>query len=154
MCTAQRFSAQRAAYERAPCTVCILDRCHLFSLNVCSHFHFMCACVSEKRASSLGLITLTHFVVFAAARLQSQIAARLLDVFLIRLHRHGTWGVDYFPYYYSFSAKTPLSSAILNQDETAVSEQTVTPSQFVRGFLLPTSPVNKPQEAHVRNHPL
>lgn len=50
----------------------------------------VCVCVLEKRASSLGLITLTHFVVFLAARLQSQIAARLLEMFLIRLYRHGT----------------------------------------------------------------
>lgn len=55
-----------------PCSACIFDTCHLFSLNVLSHFQGMC--VSEKRAPSLGLITLTHFVVFPAARLQSQIA--------------------------------------------------------------------------------
>lgn len=79
MCIAQRFSTQRAVYEKAPHMVCFFDRCHLSSLGVWSHLHFLC--VSEKRASSLGLIKLTHFVVFVAARFQSQIDARLLNVF-------------------------------------------------------------------------
>lgn len=51
--------------------------------SVCGHIYIFCVC--QKRASSLGLIKLTHFVVFVAARFQSQIDARLLDVFLIRL---------------------------------------------------------------------
>lgn len=45
-----------------------------FVLLVRSRFHFMC--VSEKWASSLGLITLTHLVAFVVVWFQSQIATR------------------------------------------------------------------------------
>ena len=67
------FSTKSSIWKGHHARYAFFDTCHLFSLNVWSHFLGMC--VSEKRASSQGLITLTHFVVFLAARLQSQIAA-------------------------------------------------------------------------------
>lgn len=73
---AQRFSAQRAPYERRPRTPRIFDRCHLFCPWGRVFISCVCVCVSEKWASSLGLITLTHLVAFVVAWFQSQSAAR------------------------------------------------------------------------------
>lgn len=54
-----------------------LDAFFFFTLThvICSHSvggHLLYVCVSEKQASSLGLITLTHLVLFLSARLQSE----------------------------------------------------------------------------------
>lgn len=87
------FSTKRRIWKGDHARYAFFDTCHLFSLNVRSHFLGMC--VSERQASSLGLIALTHFVVFSS-RQASDTNCRLLDMFLIRLHRHGTWGVDGF----------------------------------------------------------
>ena len=76
------FQHKEAAYERETMRRMHFsesDTCHLFSFNGWSHLIGMC--VSEEQASSLGLITLNHFAVFVAARLQSEIAGFTVYVF-------------------------------------------------------------------------
>lgn len=99
VCTAQRFSAQRAAYERAPCGECVFFWQMSFVLTVCvSHVRLMCVSVcQEKRASSLGLNLFCWI-----SSLQASVPycrQRLLEMFLIRLYRHGTQGDDTTLYY-------------------------------------------------------
>lgn len=130
----------------APCTVCIFWHMS-FVLTQCVVTFSGYVCVREA-----GLLPRPyHANPFCriSGRQASVTNCSLLDMFLIRLHRHGTWGVDDFQCHSSLSVMMTapssqcehhFSSAIHNKDQIAAYNSSLwvnklIPSQSVRGIL-------------------